>query len=114
MLGLGASHLGMLNNQGYMKEALDHRVKAIKCLNEFLNKGCKTQADADAAFGTVLSLTFQSSYMPDGLGDFLSMIRGCESRSTTSQSNTDNSEVLLSALMPSMRCRLPGSSACHV
>lgn len=79
MLGLGASHLGMLNNQGYMKEALSHRVKAIRSLNEFLNQGSKTPEDTDAAFGAVLSLTFQSAYIPDGLIDFLSMIRGCKS-----------------------------------
>ena len=79
MLGLGASHLGMLNKGTYVQEALNHRVKAIKLLNEFLNQGYKTQADADAAFGAVLTLTFQSAYIPDGLADFLSMIRGCKS-----------------------------------
>ena len=69
----------MLNKGTYLQEALNHRVKAIKLLNEFLNQGYKIQADADAAFGAVLTLTFQSAYIPDGLIDFLSMIRGCKS-----------------------------------
>ena len=77
MLGLGASHLGMLTPSGYEKAALKHRVTAISALNKHLTKPHFTQQDAEAAFGAMLNLTFQSAYMSDGLIDFLTMVRGC-------------------------------------
>lgn len=77
MLGLGASHLGLLTPSGYEKAALKHRVIAIGALNKHLTKAIFTQQDAEAAFGAMLNLTFQSAYMSDGLVDFLTMVRGC-------------------------------------
>lgn len=77
MLGLGASHLGLLTPSGYEKAALKHRVTAIGALNKHLTKPCFTQQDAEAAFGAMLNLTFQSAYMAEGLIDFLTMVRGC-------------------------------------
>ncbi|KAH7197983.1 uncharacterized protein B0J16DRAFT_31766 [Fusarium flagelliforme] len=77
MLGLGASHLGLLTPSGYEKAALKHRVTAISALNKHLTKPHFTQQDAEAAFGAMLNLTFQSAYMTDGLIDFLTMVRGC-------------------------------------
>ncbi|PTD01867.1 hypothetical protein HYE67_005931 [Fusarium culmorum] len=77
MLGLGASHLGLLTPSGYEKAALKHRVIAIGALNKHLTKAIFTQQDAEAAFGAMLNLTFQSAYMTDGLVDFLTMVRGC-------------------------------------
>lgn len=77
MLGLGASHLGLLTPSGYEKAALKHRVTAISALNKHLTKPHFTQQDAEAAFGAMLNLTFQSAYMSDGLIDFLTMVRGC-------------------------------------
>ncbi|KAM5348779.1 hypothetical protein ACJ41O_008602 [Fusarium nematophilum] len=77
MLGLGASHLGLLAPSGYEKAALKHRVTAIKSLNEHLSKPNLTTTDAEAAFGAMLVLTFQSVYMAEGLVDFLTMVRGC-------------------------------------
>ncbi|KAF4977512.1 hypothetical protein FZEAL_5991 [Fusarium zealandicum] len=77
MLGLGASHLGLLTPSGYEKAALKHRVTAIKSLNNHLSRPNLSKQDAEAAFGAMLVLTFQSAYMAEGLGDFLTMIRGC-------------------------------------
>ena len=78
MLGLGASHLEMLDEQGYRESALIHRVKAIKLMNEFLSvQDPPTVPNRDAALGTILCLTYQSAYIADGMTDFLTMIRGC-------------------------------------
>jgi hypothetical protein len=78
MLGLGASHLSLLTPSGYEKAALKHRVLAISALNKHLAKPGLTNRDAEAAFGAMLNLTFQSAYMNDGLIDFLTMVRGCK------------------------------------
>ena len=78
MLGLGASHLGLLDQKGHAKEALNHRVLAIRSLNEHIAKGTLSTADGDAAFAAMLALTFQSGYMSDGMTDFFAMVRGCE------------------------------------
>jgi hypothetical protein len=78
MLALGAQHLTLCSNTDYTRQALGHRIQAIKALNLQLSKPNPSKAEGDAAFGAAMSLTFQSSYMPDGLIDFISMIRGCE------------------------------------
>jgi hypothetical protein len=81
MLGLGASHLSLCGGDAgelYTRPALAHRVAAMKSLNEFLSRPRFSKADGDAAFAAAMSLTFQSSYMEDGLVDFLAMVRGCE------------------------------------
>ncbi|RSL76644.1 hypothetical protein CEP51_009778 [Fusarium floridanum] len=77
MLGLGASHLGLLTPNDYNKVALKHRVTAIRELNRHLSKPNITKAGGEAAFAAMLVLTFQSSYMADGMVDFLTMVRGC-------------------------------------
>lgn len=77
MLGLAASHLNLYTGNS-AEAALDHRVKAIKLLNESLNKPCTSMAEGDARFGTIMALTFQSSCMPEGMNEFLSMVRGCK------------------------------------
>lgn len=78
MLGLGASHLGLLTPNDYKKVALKHRVTAIRELNSHLSKPNITKAGGEAAFAAMLVLTFQSSYMADGMVDFLTMVRGCK------------------------------------
>ena len=78
VLGLGATHLTVTGAGDHSKAALHHRVTAITALNERLPRAHLSQADADAAFGAMLSLTFQAAYMPDGMVDFLTMIRGCK------------------------------------
>ncbi len=78
MLALGASHLGLLKHKDHVNQALNHRVQAIKGLNKYIAEGTLSKADGDAAFATMLALTFQSSYMSDGMTDFFSLVRGCE------------------------------------
>lgn len=82
MLGLGASHLGLLTPVDYNKVALKHRVTAIRELNSHLSQPNLSKSGGEAAFAAVLVLTFQSSYMADGMVDFLTMVRGCESLSS--------------------------------
>lgn len=77
MLGLAASHLSLGTNADYTSQALTHRVYAIGSLNQALNTPCATKAEGDARFATTMALTFQASYMPEGMQEFLSMIRGC-------------------------------------
>jgi hypothetical protein len=83
MLGLGASHLSLCTNEDYTSQALSHRVQAMKALNAQLSRPNPSTKDGDAAFGAVMSLTFQSSYMADGMLDFISMVRGCKALSLT-------------------------------
>lgn len=61
----------------YTSAALQHRVVAVRLLNESLSRGSATQTEADAKLAACLALTFQSSYMEDGFLEFLTMIRGC-------------------------------------
>ncbi|OBS19597.1 hypothetical protein FPOA_11322 [Fusarium poae] len=90
MIGLGASHLGLLTPSGYEKAALKHRVIAISALNKHLAKTSFNQQDIEAAFGAMLNLTFQSAYMADGLVDFLTMVRGCWLVGTQPSVNLDH------------------------
>lgn len=78
MLGLGASHLGLLTPTDYNKVALKHRVTAIRELNSHLSQPNISKSGGEAAFAAILVLTFQSSYMADGMVDFLTMVRGCK------------------------------------
>lgn len=77
MLGLAASHLSLCTDPGYASQALSHRVKAIRTLNAALSKPRWSEADGDARFAAFMVLTFQSSYMPEGMLDFVAMLRGC-------------------------------------
>ncbi|KAF5618618.1 hypothetical protein F52700_12138 [Fusarium sp. NRRL 52700] len=77
MLALGASHLGLCNGTDYNSDAISHRVKAIKSLNSALDTPCQTKEEGDARYATLMALTWQSSYMADGMQEFLSMLRGC-------------------------------------
>lgn len=79
MLGLGAQHLTLCSKVDYTKQALSHRIKAIKSLNQQLSRLSPSKEEGDAAFGAFMSLCFQSAYMADGMFDFISMIRGCKS-----------------------------------
>ncbi|KAF5682492.1 hypothetical protein FCIRC_4926 [Fusarium circinatum] len=77
MLALGASHLGLCNGTDFSSDAISHRIKAIKSLNSALSTPCQTKEEGDARYATLMTLTWQSSYMPDGMQEFLSMLRGC-------------------------------------
>ncbi|KAL2204330.1 hypothetical protein CC79DRAFT_1372337 [Sarocladium strictum] len=77
VLALGASHLGLCNGTDYRSDALSHRVSAITSLNTALSTPCQTKEEGDARYATLMALTFQSSYMDDGMSEFLAMLRGC-------------------------------------
>jgi hypothetical protein len=76
ILGLAAQHLSASTASDFSVPALSHRVSAITSLNSALSAPCTTKEDADAKFAAAILLTFQSSYMPDGMMEFLSMMRG--------------------------------------
>ncbi|KAK5939996.1 hypothetical protein PMZ80_007414 [Knufia obscura] len=78
ILALGASHLNRLTPQcGYAKEALMHRGHAINGLNTCMAKSQHAYGEADAMLATCYALTFQASYMADGIADFVIFVRGC-------------------------------------
>ncbi len=78
LLGLGASHLGVVTSANYSNSALSHRIASISGLNQQLLKAHLARADSDATLGALLALTFQSAYMADGMVEFLTMVRGCK------------------------------------
>ncbi|KAF5983661.1 hypothetical protein FBULB1_3692 [Fusarium bulbicola] len=71
------SHLGLCNGTDFNSDAILHRIKAIKSLNSALSTSCQSKEEGDARYATLMTLTWQSSYMPDGMQEFLSMLRGC-------------------------------------
>jgi hypothetical protein len=76
ILGLAAQHLSTSTASDFSVPALSHRVSAITALNSALSTPCSSKEDADAKFAATILLTFQSSYMPDGMMEFISMMRG--------------------------------------
>ncbi|AEO64023.1 uncharacterized protein THITE_2063451 [Thermothielavioides terrestris NRRL 8126] len=83
MLGMAASHLSVYGGD-FESHALSHRVKAIQSLNKALSTPARCTAEADARFGTIMSLAFQASCMPEGMTEFMAMIKGCHVIATTS------------------------------
>ncbi|KAM5343975.1 hypothetical protein ACJ41O_012512 [Fusarium nematophilum] len=77
MLGLAASHLSLCDTMDYSSQALSHRVQAIRLLNQALSKPCPSKAEAEARFAATMALAFQASHMPNGMLEFLVMLRGC-------------------------------------
>ncbi|WYZ37867.1 hypothetical protein EsH8_II_001373 [Colletotrichum jinshuiense] len=81
LLGLGAANLSLATEESFLRQALDHRVRAIRALNGKLSSagpgGFLTGPDGDAAFAAIMALTFQAGHMPEGMFDFISMVRGC-------------------------------------
>ncbi len=91
MLGLAASHLGLCSDGDYSTQALSHRVTAISSLNKSLGRPCSSKAEGDARFAAMMALTFQASYMADGVIDFLCMSRGCHIVAMTAMPKFDDS-----------------------
>jgi hypothetical protein len=79
ILSLGASHLSIIAPSGsdYTAAAIAHRGLALRGLNEMLTKDDCSNLDLDSMLAACYALTFQASYMVDGLVDFTVMIRGC-------------------------------------
>lgn len=80
LLGLGASHFSQNapNGPDYQPQALQHRVTAIRRVNEKLSQPLASPADADALFAAIMCLLAQSSLLPgrEGMWEYLSMGRG--------------------------------------
>lgn len=72
ILGASALHLSLISSDNYAREALSHRVTSIQALNSALSEPAASAAEADARFLTAFVLAYQSSYMPDGMYEFLS------------------------------------------
>jgi hypothetical protein len=83
MLGLGASHLNIYGGN-FSSQALAHRIKAIQCLNKALCKPPRSTAEGDARFAAMFALAFQASCMPEGMPEFMAMVKGCHVIATTS------------------------------
>lgn len=78
LLALGASHLTRISPQkDYSTTAMIHQGRAIKGLNEALAKESRSYGESDALLAACYALTFQASYMSDGMTDFITMVRGC-------------------------------------
>ncbi|KAK3295145.1 uncharacterized protein B0H64DRAFT_139576 [Chaetomium fimeti] len=90
MLGLAASHLGIYG-AAVSSHALSHRVKAITLLNQALSTPPKSTAEADARYAAILALAFQASCMPEGMTEFMSMIRGCHVIASTTMTEYHDS-----------------------
>ncbi|KAK3381317.1 hypothetical protein B0H63DRAFT_200157 [Podospora didyma] len=88
MLGLAASHLGLYGHD-YASQALSHRVKSIQCLNQALSRPCASSGEADARFATIMTLAFQAACMPEGMLEWVTMMRGCKVIAITSMLTTD-------------------------
>ncbi|KAL7815179.1 hypothetical protein V8C26DRAFT_131513 [Trichoderma gracile] len=76
VLGLGASHLSQHGNVDYTSQALQHRVTAMKLVNQQLDHPPTRPADADALMAAVICLVAQSSLMPDSMIDYITTTRG--------------------------------------
>jgi hypothetical protein len=70
-------------NVDYEAQALQHRVAAIKLVNEQLSKPPQKPVDADALFATVICLLAQSSLISDSMVEYLTMTRGGNLVATT-------------------------------
>jgi len=77
VLGMAASHLELITGANLSDYAIHHRVLALKGSNEAISKTDRTGSDGDALLASCYLLTFQSSYMIDGMQEFLQMVRGC-------------------------------------
>lgn len=78
LLALGASHLTRVSaHSDYSTTAIIHQGQAIKGLNEALARESRSYGESDALLAACYALTFQASYMADGMTDFITMVRGC-------------------------------------
>ena len=78
MLALGASHLDRITPVAeHTTKAIVHRGHAMAGLSRALAKNERVYGESDAMVATCYALTFQSTYMSDGLLDFITMVRGC-------------------------------------
>lgn len=75
----------------YTSQAIQHRVAAIKLVNQQFDNPSKNPVDADALFATVLCLIAQSSLMLDSMAEYMTMVRGGNLVATTIVPDYDKS-----------------------
>jgi hypothetical protein len=69
ILALAASHLDATTNSNVAEQAIQHRILAVKSLNEALSVPPKTRCERDARMAAALALAFQSSHLQDGMAE---------------------------------------------
>jgi hypothetical protein len=91
VLGLGASHLSQHGSVDYTSQALQHRITAMKLVNEQLDKPPAKPADADALLAAIICLVTQSSLLPDSMVDYITTTRGGNLVATSMITNYEKS-----------------------
>ena len=77
MLALSASGIACYTDETYLNlTAMTHRVKAIEALNTAVARGLSSFEQGNAMIATTFCLLFQSALLNDGLGEYMSFIRG--------------------------------------
>lgn len=77
MLALAAADLASRKDDTNMQViAISHRVKSIEALKKSIDSGIKTCVEGNAMLATCFALLFHSVFLKDGLGDYMSFIRG--------------------------------------
>ncbi len=77
MLALAAADIGTRDSDQNMKLiAMSHRVKSIELLNKSIDNGIRTFIQGNAMLATCFALLFHSVFIEDGLGEYMSFIRG--------------------------------------
>ncbi|KAH7407986.1 hypothetical protein BKA64DRAFT_706389 [Cadophora sp. MPI-SDFR-AT-0126] len=77
MLALSAADIAAKKDEPEMKViAMTHRVKSIESLNKAIDNGIKTYLQGNAMLATCFALLFHSVFITDGLGEYMSFIRG--------------------------------------
>ncbi|KAH6647920.1 hypothetical protein BKA67DRAFT_694886 [Truncatella angustata] len=77
ILGLAATHLTNSANTDFSAQALNHRVIAIRLVNERLCDPIQDIAIGNAVYAALMCLTQQTLYMKDAMVEFLTIKRGC-------------------------------------
>ncbi|KAJ6437397.1 glycosyl hydrolases family [Purpureocillium lavendulum] len=75
ILALGASHLSHSGDTVAGTRALHHRVVAIKLFNEQIGLPPTTTDDADALFAAIGCLLSQTTLLPDGIVEYMTLTR---------------------------------------
>ncbi|UNI24896.1 hypothetical protein JDV02_010615 [Purpureocillium takamizusanense] len=75
ILALGASHLSHSGDANAGTRALHHRIAAIKLFNEQIGYAPTTTADADALFAAIGCLLSQTTLLPDGIVEYMTVTR---------------------------------------
>lgn len=79
MLGLAASHLATKHGSSEANTGLYYRQAAVSGVRAALDRdiAAMTTRESDALLASCYALTVQTSYLSDGMCDFITMLRGC-------------------------------------